>query len=86
MGDMMVMGLRVGLEEVDIKVNIGKVLDMVLVFIDSTLVIVMLVSGLMVKAMVLVFNLVLMVALTLVSLDLVLSMVLVLTISGMYLS
>lgn len=63
MEDMMVMESRVGLEEVDIKVTIDKVLDMVMEFTDSTLEIVMLVNGLMVKAMDLVFSLVLMVAL-----------------------
>ena len=45
MGDTMVMGSRAGLEGVDTKVSIGKVLDMVMEFIDSTLVIATLVSG-----------------------------------------
>ena len=78
----MVMGSRAGLEGVDTKVSIGKGLDMVTEFTDSTLVIAMRVSGLMVKAMGLVFRVVLMVALMLVNQDLVLNMGLDLTISG----
>lgn len=82
----MVMGSRAGLEGVDTKVSIGKGLDMVTEFTDSTLVIAMRVSGLMVKAMGLVFRVVLMVALMLVNQDLVLNMGLDLTISEMEIS
>ena len=78
----MVMGSRAGLEGVDTKASIGKGLDMVTEFTDSTLVIATLASGLMVKAMALVFSLVLMVAPMLVNQDLVSNMVLDLTISG----
>lgn len=86
MGGTMVMGSRAGLEGVDTKASIGKVLDMVTEFTDSTLVIATLASGLMVKAMALVFSLVLMVAPMLVNQDLVSNMVLDLTISEMEIS
>lgn len=69
-GDTTATGSKAGLEEVDTKVSIGKVLDMVMEFTDSTLAIVTLVNGSMVRAMGLVFNLVLMVAVSNMDLDL----------------
>lgn len=71
MVNMMGMGLKVGQKEVDIEGNIVMEFDMELEFISSSMAIVMLVNGLMDKAMVEEFKVVLMEVTMLVNLKLV---------------
>ena len=81
---MMGMELRAGLEGVGIRVSIDKDLGMAMGFIGSIQVTLMLVSGVVGRAMALEFRLVLMVAVLLGSLSVVSNMALVATISGQF--